>query len=158
MKIQTYQQLYAYCQEQKDALIEALTEAIGLALLLDDGYQRQFCVTINMETGEISTVEWVKGNRSISTNRFQFAWVSANDAVNMNNWVYEDIGKMDAATFDDLDPALQKEVISKYLFETCDYDDRIRYAPNAVYEETMKWLEKESKVRDKINKGFERKE
>ena len=106
MKIQTYQQLYAYCQEQKDALIEALTEAIGLALLLDDGYQRQFC----------------------------------------------------AATFDDLDPALQKEVISKYLSETCDDDDRIRYAPNAVYEESMKWLEKESKVRDKINKGFERKE
>ena len=57
MKIQTYQQLYAYCQEQKDALIEALTEAIGLALLLDDGYQRQFCVTINMETGEISRSE-----------------------------------------------------------------------------------------------------
>ena len=158
MKIQTYQQLYAYCQEQKDALIEALTEAIGLALLLDDGYQRQFCVTINMETGEIGTVEWNKVDRGNSKNRFQFAWVSANDAVNMNNWVYEDIGKMDAATFDDLDPALQKEVISKYLSETCDDDDRIRYAPNAVYEESMKWLEKESKVRDKINKGFERKE
>ena len=62
------------------------------------------------------------------------------------------------SAFDDLDPALQKEVISKYLSETCDDDDRIRYAPNAVYEESMKWLEKESKVRDKINKGFERKE
>lgn len=151
MKLQTYQQLYAYCQEQKEALIEALTEAIGMALFLDDGYQRQFCVTINMETGEISTVEWNKGNRDISANRFQFAWVSADKAVNMNNWAYADIGEMGAATFDDLDPALQKEVISKYLSETSDDDDRIRYAPNAVYEASMKWLEKESKVRDEMN-------
>lgn len=158
MKITTYQQLYAYCREQKEALIEALTEAIGLALFLDDGYQRQFCVSIDMETGEISTVEWRKGNRVISTNRFQFAWVSANDAVNMNNWACADIGEMGAATFDDLDPALQKEVVSRYLSETGDDGDCIRYAPNAVYEASMKWLEKESKVRDEMKKRFEQKE
>lgn len=157
MKLQTYQQLYAYCQEQKEALIEALTEAIGLALFLDDGYQRQFCVTINMETGEISTVEWNNGNRAISANRFQFAWVSANNAVTMSNWAY-DIGEMGAATFDDLDPAIQKEVISKYLSETRNDDDRTRNTPNAVYEASMKRLEKESKVRDEMNERFERKE
>lgn len=153
MKIQTYQQLYAYCQEQKDALIEALTEAIGLALLLDDGYQRQFCITINMETGEISTVEWNKGDKGNSTNRFQFAWVSANTAANMNNWVNVDIEEMGAATFDDLDPALQKEVINKYLLETS--DDRIRYDPNTVYEASMKWLEKESRTKDKISERLQ---
>lgn len=158
MKIQTYQRLYAYCQEQKDALIEALTEAIGMALLLDDGYQRQFCITINMETGEISTVEWNKGDRGNSKNRFQFAWVSANAAVNMDNWAYVDIGEMGAATFDNLDPALQKEVISKYLSEASEDDDCIRYAPNTVYEASMKWLEKESKVKGEISERFERKE
>lgn len=141
MKIQTYQQLYTYCQEQKEALIEALTEAIGMALLLDDGYQRQFCVTINLETGKISTVEWNKWRRG--TNGFRFAWVSANDAANMNNWAYVDIREMGATAFDDLDPALQKEVINKYLLETS--DDRIRYDPNTVYEASMKWLEKESR-------------
>ena len=156
MKIQTYQQLYAYCQEQKEALIEALTEAIGLALRLDDGYQRQFCVTINLETGKISTVEWNKGNRG--TNGFRFAWVSANDAVNMNNWAYADIREMGAAAFDDLDPVIQKEVINRYLSETNDDDDRIRYDPNTVYEASMKWLEKESKVRDKMSERPERKE
>lgn len=97
MKIQTYQQLYTYCQEQKEALIEALTEAIGMALLLDDGYQRQFCVTINLETGKISTVEWNKWRRG--TNGFSFAWVSANDAANMNNWAYVDIREMGATAF-----------------------------------------------------------
>lgn len=153
MKIQTYQQLYAYCQKQKDALIEAITEAIGLALFLDDGYQRQFCVTINMETGEISTVEWNKGR---GTNSFQFAWVSANDAANMNNWAYADIREMGAAAFDDLDPALQREVISKYLLETS--DDRIRYDPNTVYEASMKWLEKESRAKDKISERFQQEE
>lgn len=158
MKIQTYQQLYAYCQEQKDALIEALTEAIGLALLLDDGYQRQFCITINIETGEIGTVEWNKGDKVSSTNRFQFAWVSANTAANMNNWTCADNGEMGAATFDNLDPALQKEVISKYLSEASEDDDCIRYDPNTVYEASMKWLEKESKVKGEISERFERKE
>lgn len=158
MKIQTYQQLYAYCQEQKDALIEALTEAIGLALLLDDGYQRQFCITINIETGEIGTVEWNKGDKVSSTNRFQFAWVSANTAANMNNWTCADNGEMGAATFDNLDPALQKEVISKYLSEASEDDDCIRYAPNTVYEASMKWIEKESKVKGEISERFERKE
>lgn len=158
MKIQTYQQLYAYCQEQKDALIEALTEAIGLALLLDDGYQRQFCVTINMETGGIGTVEWNKGDKVSSTNRFQFAWVSANTAVNMNSWTYADNGEMGAAAFDDLDPAIQKEIISKYLSETNDDDDRIRYAPNAVYEASMKWLEKESRAKGKISERLQQEE
>ena len=157
MKIQTYQQLYAYCQEQKDVLIEALTEAIGLALLLDDGYQRQFCVTINMETGEIGTVEWNKGDKGNSTNRFQFAWVSANTAVNLNSWANVDIGEKGAATFDDLDPAIQKEIISKYLSETDD-DEHVRNAPNAVYEASMKWLERESRVKDKISERSQQEE
>lgn len=76
----------------------------------------------------------------------------------MDNWAYGDIGEMGAATFDDLDPAIQKKVIRKYLSEASEDDDRTRYAPNTVYEASMKWLEKESKVKGEISERFERKE